>query len=92
MNWNDAILIFIIFVSMTWYVIQPMMGSRIPKPFNDENVDAYTRKKLILMDQIKELEMDYEIGTLNKDDFIEQRNQLKRDVSNLLQKIKSQAS
>ena len=44
------------------------------------------------MDQIKELEMDYEIGTLNKDDFIEQRNQLKRDVSNLLQKIKSQAS
>jgi len=92
MNWNDAILIFIIFVSMTWYVIQPMMGSHIPKPFNDENVDAYIRKKLILMDQIKELEMDYEIGTLNKDDFIEQRNQLKRDVSNLLQKIKSQAS
>jgi hypothetical protein len=77
---------------MAWYVIQPMMGSPISKPSNDENVNAYTRQKIILMDQIKELEMDYEIGTLNKNDFIQQRNQFKRDISTLLQKIKSQTS
>ncbi|MBL7013563.1 MAG: hypothetical protein ISR83_04020 [Candidatus Marinimicrobia bacterium] len=92
MNWNDAILIFIIFISTVWYVIQPMMNPPISNPFDDDNIDAHTRQKMILMDQIKELEMDYEIGTLNKDDFIQQRNQLKRDISTLLQKIKSQTS
>ncbi len=45
MNWNDAILIFIIFISTVWYVIQPMMNPPISNPFDDDNIDAHTRQK-----------------------------------------------
>lgn len=88
MNWIEFVIIFVMFVVTAWYVVQPMLT----QPFSDMEDDKQKillRRKQILMDQIKELEMDFEIGTLNKDDYLHQRNQLKHEISEILQQVKS---
>ena len=46
------------------------------------------RKKIILYRQIKELEMEYDIGNLESDDFKNRRAELKSEVSLIIDKIK----
>ena len=45
-------------------------------------------KKIILYRQIKELEMEYDIGNLESDDFKNRRAELKSEVSLIIDKIK----
>ena len=47
------------------------------------------RKKVIIYRQIKELEMEYDIGNINDKDFTEMRDELKKEVSELISQIKS---
>ncbi|MEC9007002.1 MAG: hypothetical protein VYB52_03290 [Candidatus Neomarinimicrobiota bacterium] len=53
-----------------------------------DNRSALSRKKNILYRQIKELEMEYDIGNLDKQDFLLRRSELKAEVSNVLYKLK----
>ena len=39
--------------------------------------------------QIKELEMEHDIGNINDKDFTEMRDELKKEVSELISQIKS---
>ena len=89
MTWNDTILIFIIFVASAWYVIQPLMKETVLRPADEDVSQAVLRQKMMLMDQIKELEMDFEVGNMDEKDYKEQRNALKRDISSLLERMKS---
>ena len=46
------------------------------------------RKKIVLYRQIKELEMEYDIGNLDKEDFINRRSELKTEVSEIITELK----
>ena len=60
----------IIFVAPLIYSIQPLLLSKINVINNAYDKDLLKRKKIILYRQIKELEMEFDIGNLNKDDFL----------------------
>ena len=59
----------IIFAAPLIYSVQPLLLSRINvvnKPYDKETLK---RKKILLYRQIKELEMEFDIGNLNQEDF-----------------------
>jgi hypothetical protein len=53
------------------------------------DVAELKRKKLLIYRQIKELEMEYDIGNINENDFISGRATLKKEVSEVIAKLKS---
>lgn len=85
----SIILIFVIFSVSIWYVIQPFFsedaGSDIA---DDENMDALLLKKNVILEQIKELEMDHEIGNIDDSDFQATRDELKGKAAEVLNLIK----
>lgn len=51
--------------------------------------EALRLRKLSLYDQIKELELDYETGSISPADFHRSRSELKREVSQVLEQLRS---
>lgn len=89
MNSIDVILIFIIFTVSVWYVIQPLFSDELEKVEDDsENLEALLLKKNVLLEQIKELEMDHEIGNIDEEDFIVTRDEMKKNTADVLESIK----
>ena len=78
----------IIFVAPLIYSIQPLLLSKINVINNAYDKDLLKRKKIILYRQIKELEMEFDIGNLNKDDFLLRRSEIKADVSEIIASLK----
>ena len=79
---------FIIFVAPLIYSIQPLLLSKINVINNAYDKDLLKRKKIILYRQIKELEMEFDIGNLNKDDFLLRRSEIKAEVSEIIASLK----
>ena len=79
---------FIIFILPIIYVVQPFFMQGFGKIISSESVEILKRKKIILYRQIKELEMEYDIGNLESDDFKNRRAELKSEVSLIIDKIK----
>ena len=79
---------FIIFVLPIIYVVQPFFMQGFGKIISSESLEILKRKKIILYRQIKELEMEYDIGNLESDDFKNRRAELKSEVSLIIDKIK----
>ena len=46
--------------------------------------ESFLQRKKILYKQIKELDMDYQLGNVLEQDYINTRNDLKREVSEVL--------
>ena len=80
---------FIIFILPIIYVIQPFFMQGFGEIISSESVEILKRKKIILYRQIKELEMEYDIGNISDKDFTEMRDELKKEVSELISQIKS---
>ena len=78
----------IIFVVPLIYSIQPLLLSKINVINNAYDKDLLKRKKIILYRQIKELEMEFDIGNLNKDDFLLRRSEIKAEVSEIIASLK----
>ena len=78
----------IIFVAPLIYSIQPLLLSKINVINNVYDKDLLKRKKIILYRQIKELEMEFDIGNLNKDDFLLRRSEIKAEVSEIIASLK----
>ena len=78
----------IIFVAPLIYSIQPLLLSKINVINNAYDKDLLKRKKIILYRQIKELEMEFDIGNLNKDDFMLRRSEIKAEVSEIIASLK----
>ena len=78
----------IIFVAPIIYSIQPLLLSKINVINNAYDKDLLKRKKIILYRQIKELEMEFDIGNLNKDDFLLRRSEIKAEVSEIIASLK----
>lgn len=79
---------FIIFILPIIYVIQPFFMRQFGEIISSESVEILKRKKIILYRQIKELEMEYDIGNLESEDFKNRRAELKSEVSLIIDKIK----
>ena len=78
----------IIFAAPLIYSLQPLLLYRInvvSKPYDKE---ILKRKKILLYRQIKELEMEFDIGNLNKEDFLLRRSEIKAEVSEIITRIK----
>ena len=78
----------IIFVTPLIYSVQPLLLSKINVVNNSYDKDLLKRKKIILYRQIKELEMEYDIGNLNKEDFLLRRSEIKAEVSEIIASLK----
>ncbi|MDD9931469.1 MAG: hypothetical protein OXR70_06325 [Candidatus Marinimicrobia bacterium] len=86
---RDYGLILIFFILPLIFVIQPLLLQKIEE--KDETLErgTLTRKKIILYRQIKELEMEFDIGNINEDDFQATRTELKQEVSAVIAQLNS---
>jgi len=86
---RDYGLILIFFILPLIFVIQPLFLQKIEE--KDETLDRGTlkRKKIILYRQIKELEMEFDIGNINEDDYQATRTELKQEVSAVIAQLNS---
>ena len=85
---NDYLFTMIVFIIPIIYSIQPLLLPRINTLKTSNNNDILRRKKIVLYRQIKELEMEYDIGNLDKEDFINRRSELKTEVSEIITELK----
>tara|TARA_B100001027_G_C16148127_1_gene276829 strand:- start:326 stop:598 length:273 start_codon:yes stop_codon:yes gene_type:complete len=69
------------------YVIQPLFLDEV-KYSVDETILSLRREKTILYRSIKELEMEFDIGNIDKAEFEKRKNLLKNQVSIILNKLK----
>ena len=86
---RDYGLIFIPFALSILYVIEPLFMSKLANSYESEDRKSLKRKKTMLYRQIKELEMEYDIGNINNKDFTKMRIELKKEVSEIITQIKS---
>ena len=85
---NDYLFTMIVFIIPIIYSIQPLLLPRINTLKTSNNNDILRRKKIVLYRQIKELEMEYDIGNLDKEDFINRRSEIKTEVSEIIAELK----
>ena len=79
--------IFFFTILSVLYVIQPLFLEEV-KYSVDETILSLKREKIILYRSIKELEMEFDIGNIDKVEFEKRRNLLKNEVSIILKKLK----
>ena len=79
--------IFFFTILSVLYVIQPLFLDEV-KYSVDETILSLKREKTILYRSIKELEMEFDIGNIDKVEFEKRRNLLKNEVSIILKKLK----
>jgi len=85
---KDYFFTLVVFIVPIIYSIQPLFLPAITMRNTSDNRSALSRKKNILYRQIKELEMEYDIGNLDKQDFLLRRSELKAEVSSVLYNLK----
>jgi len=86
---RDYGLIFISFTLSIIYVIEPLFMSKLVDTHDSEDSKSLNRKKIMLYRQIKELEMEFDIGNINNKDFTKMRIELKKEVSEIIAQLKS---
>ena len=83
-------MIIVTFIIVLGFSVQPLFLPR--KQNQDEEKSKIVVLKLLkesIYGQIKELEMEYEMGTVSPSDFQRNRNELKLEASSILDKLKS---
>ena len=86
---GDYGLILTFFVVAVIFVLQPLFLSDLGKIVVELDKNVLKRKKILLYRQIKELEMEYEIGNINDEDFDSNRALLKQEVSAIITALDS---
>ncbi len=82
------LIVFFIFIS--WYLTAPIFNINLKNSDYDENsnFELYQRKE-ILYNQLKELELDRKIDNISENDFIIERQNLKKEVSVILDELEN---
>ena len=71
------------------FSIQPLFWNINKVNFNDSNkIDSLELRKLSIYEQIKELELEFDMGNISNDDFKTNRLELINEVSKIIEKIK----
>ena len=87
MNLLFLISVIILFCYLVIYIVEPIINLSIKKQSEFQNKD-YEKEKLVLLNQIKVLELDYDIGNISLNDFKVEKEILKRKVSKLYKEFK----
>ena len=85
---RDYSLVFIFFILPIIFVIQPLFLNKVENLENEIDISSLERRKRLLYRQIKELEMEFDIGNVNQKDFEISRKELKMEVSEVIAKLK----
>ena len=85
---TDYLFTLIIFTVPLIYSVQPLFLDKIKIVDKTDDKDLLKRKKIILYRRIKELEMEFDIGNLNKEDFLLRRSEIKSEVSEIIASLK----
>ena len=72
---------------MVIYIVEPLINLSIKKQSEFQNKD-HEKEKLVILNQIKVLELDYDIGNISLNDFQVEKEILKRKVSKLYKELK----
>ena len=87
MNLLFLISVIIIFCYLVIYIVEPIINLSIKKQSEFQNKDR-EKEKLVILNQIKVLELDYDIGNISLNDFKVEKEILKRKVSKLYKELK----
>ena len=85
----EEITVFIIFVFSIFFVIYPLFLENSKTIISSDKIKSLLTEKELLYKQIKELEMDYDLGNISKIDFKNTRIQIKKEISTIFEKINS---
>ena len=77
----EIIFVIIIFTVSIIFVVQPLFLNDVQSESKLFNSESQLHEKSILYKQIKELELDYDLGNISKEDFKQIRSQLKKEIS-----------
>ena len=72
---------------MVIYIVEPIINLSIKKQSEFQNKD-HEKEKMVILNQIKVLELDYDIGNISLNDFQVEKEILKRKVSKLYKELK----
>ena len=86
MNLLFLISVIIIFCYLVIYIVEPIINLSIKKQSEFKNKDR-EKEKLVILNQIKVLELDYDIGNISLNDFQVEKEILKRKVSKLYKEL-----
>ena len=91
MDLITLVFIILLFMIITWYVIEPLFSweQKLDYKVDNKKNDLIQRKK-ILYQQLKDLELDRGIENINQNEFILERQGLKKEVSDILEELKEQ--
>ena len=87
MNLLFLISVIILFCHLVIYIVEPIINLSIKKQSEFQNKD-HEKEKLVILNQIKVLELDYDIGNISLNDFKVEKEILKRKVSKLYKELK----
>ena len=87
MNLLFLISVIILFCYLVIYIVEPIINLSIKKQSEFQNKD-HEKEKLVILNQIKVLELDYDIGNISLNDFKVEKEILKRKVSKLYKGLK----
>ena len=87
MNLLFLISVIILFCYLVIYIVEPIINLSIKKQSEFQNKD-YEKEKFVILNQIKVLELDYDIGNISLNDFKVEKEILKRKVSKLYKELK----
>lgn len=86
------IMILVTFVVLVTFIVQPLFASRavdIPDIEDNEILNLQLRKEIIYR-QIKEAEMERDMGNLSDEDYNRTRQQLKEEASQIIDVLEQQ--
>ena len=87
MNLLFLISVIILFCYLVIYIVEPIINLSIKKQSEFQNKD-YEKEKFVILNQIKVLELDRDIGNISLNDFKVEKEILKRKVSKLYTELK----
>ena len=87
MNLLFLISVIILFCYLVIYIVEPIINISIKKQSEFQNKD-HEKEKLVILNQIKVLELDHDIGNISLNDFKVEKEILKRKVSKLYKELK----
>ena len=87
MNLLFLISVIILFCYLVIYIVEPIINLSIKKQSEFQNKD-YEKEKLVILNQIKVLQLDHDIGNISLNDFKVEKEILKRKVSKLYKELK----
>jgi hypothetical protein len=90
MDLLNAIIIFCVFIGSIIYVVKPLFDQGLQPLKNVIDKNSLQIRKKTLYKEIKELEMDFEIGKIAEPDFNDARAELKKKAAGIIAELNKQ--